>query len=456
MEIVKKNLISIICGVVALLALVAVFVYPLPGMQEDLQKEVSARQAVASSIASLSSATAQMPRTDKEQEPVTIQRFPTRAVIAAGDEAIKRLQDEAQKIYENAVTMNRKALLWQNFLPQPSTSDLSRARPRYRDLMNLNNRPWSQADGWIGKNAPLARTQDGREINVAGTMIPAEQELATARQRRESEIRASRTQFGPGGQPANAELVNQEVQRALATLTQEVRDQRARQGQVYILPDAFSPVVAVMQPQPVESANWVNAYNAQVNLWVHEEFLLGVVQANNRSTLDPARRANNVLDAPIKRILKLDIPTAIAPVPQGGTPAPGFGGAGAPTVELPVNPTEPITPVNLYASGRASNSMYEVVRFTARLHVDAAHLPQTLIDLQRSRFLNVTNVKSITPVDSLEQLAAGFVYGQAPVVEVLLECEVLFLRQWLVPFMPPPVKAAIAAVGQPVDGGFGN
>ena len=464
MEIVKKNLISIICGVVALLALVAVFVYPLPGMQQELQTQVSARQSVAGSISQLASAKAQMPRTDKEQEPVTVDRFPTRAVISAGEEAIKKLQSEAETIYKRAVAMNQKRLIHPEILPNPQRASLGNIRTVYRTLMNTQNRPWSQADGWIGKNGALGQTAEGRPITLGGTMIPSEQELAAARQRRESEIRATRLQIGPGGQAANAELVNQEVQRALATLTQEVRDQRARQGKVYVLPDAFSPVLAleggpgggnITDPATIA----ITAYNAQLNYWVHEEFLLGVVQANNRSTVDPNRPASNVLDAPIKRIVKLDIPTSLVPAPPGG--GGGFAGANGMTgmtgpAEVPVDPTAPITPVNTYPSGRSSNAMYEVVRFTARLHVDATQLPQTLIDLQRGRFLNVTNVQSLTPVDSLEQLAAGFVYGDGPVVEVVLECEALFLRQWLVPLMPAPVKAAIAAAAaQPTDSGGG-
>ena len=53
MEIVKKNILSIICGVVALLALVAVFVYPLDGFYEKLSQEAKQRADVQAKVQGL-------------------------------------------------------------------------------------------------------------------------------------------------------------------------------------------------------------------------------------------------------------------------------------------------------------------------------------------------------------------------------------------------------------------
>src|SRR5947199_363716 len=50
MEIVKKNLVSIICGVVALLALVAVFVWPLDGYYQTLQEKAKKRAEVQGKV----------------------------------------------------------------------------------------------------------------------------------------------------------------------------------------------------------------------------------------------------------------------------------------------------------------------------------------------------------------------------------------------------------------------
>ena len=42
----------------------------------------------------------------------------------------------------------------------------------------------------------------------------------------------------------------------------------------------------------------------------------------------------------------------------------------------------------------------------------------------------------------------GYVYGDRPVMQLSMQCEIPFMRAWLVPLMPPGLQAALAARAQ--------
>lgn len=446
MEIVKKNLVSIICGVVALLAVVAVFVYPLSGWFGKLDQEVQARKGVHGSITTLLGTTTQLPRLDEDAEPVTLDRFPTRSVIAAGKEAIENLKAQSETLYRRAVMLNTRPLLLPGLLPNPNRAVLINFRQRYIDVMWLDSdrRPFAQAASWIGKAGSLGKNAQGQDIILEGTMPPTEQEISQARANKESELRARLTRYNAQGQVENADEVTVAVASAVATLARDLRDVRAKSGKVYIEANALTPITTIRDNTP----NDVTTFDAQVNLWVHQAFLAGVARANAKAT--------SVLDAPVKHVLRVEVPLQFVPTPQSGG---GPGMPGAPSAEaaadVPIDPTTELPKSPAFPTQRTNNPMYDPVRFRARIRVDAGQLAAVLRDLQRDQFLTVTNVASITSVDSTAQLGYGFNYGPVAVIEVDLELEMLFLRQWLVRLMPPPVKAALLNAGQSPDGGGG-
>ena len=67
MDIVKKNLVSIICGVVALVALVAVFIWPLDGYYTDLKTKTTARAAIYKKVDDLMGKSRSLPVLDLTQ-----------------------------------------------------------------------------------------------------------------------------------------------------------------------------------------------------------------------------------------------------------------------------------------------------------------------------------------------------------------------------------------------------
>jgi hypothetical protein len=99
-------------------------------------------------------------------------------------------------------------------------------------------------------------------------------------------------------------------------------------------------------------------------------------------------------------------------------------------------------------TGRVSNGMYDVYHMTIEADVDAAKLPDFLRAIGRNRFMTAmwADVKS---VDLALERAQGHDYGERPVVNVRAQCEVLYLRGWNKPLMPPDVltKLGIGADG---------
>ena len=77
MDIVKKNLVSIICGVIALVALVAVFVWPLNGYYDTLHTKATARAAIYAKAEGLMNKTRSLPVLDfNHPEAGKLTKFP--------------------------------------------------------------------------------------------------------------------------------------------------------------------------------------------------------------------------------------------------------------------------------------------------------------------------------------------------------------------------------------------
>jgi hypothetical protein len=458
MDIVKKNLISIVFGVVALLAIVAVFIYPLPGMYGELDKEVKGRASVHQALTGLVSTKAPgLPLVPGQNEVPPLNEFPTRELIALGTKAMENLGAAATQSVAHAVEMNRMQPLVPNVLPNPApTRDQINFLDAYRRAMNTNGAkqfvlPFSDNKDWIANRI------------LGATMAPTEQQI-----QREMDVAAENARVNTRvvdvttGQVNNQPVVDAAVAGARAKVPEEYRDRMARAGKIYVNFDTFQmhdPAISVAN-------NRITAFDvflAQTSLWTQEKICYAIANAN--------RTATNVADAPVKHLLRVTPAWYVAPT-AGNQNTPGVPGqpAAAPADpgEVPSDPATDITKdTSRHVSGRNSNPFYDVIRFNVRMRCDVTKLPQILADMQRPTppqgtaaapspaFLTITNVNSVTALDSAAYLADNYVYGNAPVVEVVLTGEVLYLREWIKPLMPTAVRAAILAP-PPAAGGLPN
>lgn len=90
-------------------------------------------------------------------------------------------------------------------------------------------------------------------------------------------------------------------------------------------------------------------------------------------------------------------------------------------------------------TGRSSNALYDVVRFGFVVYLNAHRMLEFNNELSHNRFINVLQM-DVVAVDRAADQAAGYWYGDAPVVKVTYDCEALFLRDWTKKWMPKEVK----------------
>jgi hypothetical protein len=251
-----------------------------------------------------------------------------------------------------------------------------------------------------------------------------------------------RTVFDPqiytnNGVPVNLEDVTAKYNAAALKLPDQMKYEVATKHKMYVANDAFA-VNPVMTGNGLPAT--VDIWYSQMTLWIQQDVANALKEANANAT--------NILDAPVKHLWKLTIPSAGT---GGGTPfGPGIytdavaaaGAAAVPVTPTPVNGSDivPLTPVpSVSPTGRVSNPMYDVVQFTLVIDVDASQIPAVLAALSHNQLMDVMSLTA-TSVDPEDLQQQGFFYGSAPVVQLTLSCESLFMRQWTQNLMPDSVK----------------
>jgi hypothetical protein len=399
MDLIKKNLISIICGVIAILAIGAQF-YPLGNWISENQTKLEQHKRVHDQMSALVNKDRQLPVVNPDnptQEKLTA--FPGPKVIEQGKAITEAVKTESLAMRDAAVEMNKHALLVEGSLPAPTTFLQYNFRDRYKAGF-----------------AP-ATTQPGSPPNLALEMkagIPPAQDEVSKKQAELAQTITKEKLLTVGTQAINQAQVQQEVQERVSKLPDQIRTERAQQSMVYVNPDAFQ---MDQQIQGSGAPDPVNIFLAQISLWVQQDVVSAINQVN--------KAAKSVIDAPVKRLIKVVVQPWFITVPDVPT-------SGDPDGVVPKS-------IAVSATGRASSALFDVMHFTIQADVEAARLPAFLRELGRRRLITPLQM-DVKAVDSAQMMGQGFVYGKEPVVNVTIQCEELFLRQWLTAYMPALIK----------------
>ena len=458
LDFIKAHTFALACAVVALIGLVAYFVYPIPGMFAELTTEVQAREGVHKTLADLLSSPRTVPVVDvKAAEPAKLPVFPTNRVVDQGKKLLLALSDEAKNTLAAAVKRNERKPLVPESLPNGGPI----ARKTFLD-------EYKKATAQTGEDA----AQGIVHRVLHGSLPPSADELKSLGDRRAAQITKQTMQYGPNSAPMNQPQVDAEITKMRAQLPLQQRLVRAYNSQIYVSPGAVAVHPAL---QGVQLPDPITVFNGQLSLWLQQSVLEAIAAANDQS--------KNVFDAPVKHLVSLYVPLNFVTGgggggggsgggygggPGGGGPGPmgfggGFGGGGEPApdpaaagaagVELKPDPAVAITPA--YAAdplGYTHNAFYDPIHVKMVLRVEFTKLPDVLRALQSGRLLKVRNVQ-FRSVDMGRALAEGYIYfqrGQSkPLVDVAIDCDVLLLRQWLVTYMPDAVKRYFAGLSTP-------
>jgi hypothetical protein len=463
MDTVKKNLISIILGVAAIAAVVANF-YPMGGKREALKAEATAHAQKAEELKALITKQRKLPVVQPgATDDSPLNGFPTKKVLEEAHKATDQVNKAAEAITTRASTdLNQHQPLVQGALPgQPGdTLPASTFARFYVSMFPPMVQPGAVA---AAPAAPTERPAGSppslMDLLHAGTP-PSDVDLNNARADKQKQIESETTRYNSSGTVTNPAEVTQAITDAFKTLADDMRTAAAKKCKVWVDPAAFAmyPNLTVQSTPDPSSIFW-----AQIGLWSQEDLCKAIYSVNASAT--------NVMDAPIKMLVKIDfvnvnqpnsqssvgfVPVFVIPNLQSAT---GVGANGAPPMPTaapdqaapaPMDPNAAIEKKTVYSpTGRVSNGLFDVTLFDLELICDASKVPQVLDGVEAGQYICVTQVQSIDTVDSAFYRGAGFYFGDKPCVKLKLRCEQLYFRSWLQNFVPTALKPVLQYAAPP-------
>jgi hypothetical protein len=402
LTIIKKNLLSIICGVIALLAMISLL-YPLSGMRTKFKAELAERAKNYGRAQSLLREQRFLPVVQVGAEPEELTQFPTNQVIDAGKAATATVHDQSDQLMLKAIALNQSnhdLLFSPDILPNPGDHVFD-YRSAYLDQ--------------VQKQIPLA---------LGGVMPPNTEEInRKIAELHQSEVEDKIVKVG------QVELNRKELEDAFdemkAKLPDQLRRDSATKNKLYIDPTALSinSIMTNQNAKPTPADVWY----AQLSLWIEQDVARAIIAANNNVP------QSNIQNDAVKRLVELKVPGDVNVYIQSATAAPASddpNAAGDPR-DFNKSPT-----------GHVCNDLYDVVQSNLVVEVDQRQIPIILRELQRDKLTTVLGVE-IAPVDSVAADAQGFMYGTAPVVQLSISLESLYMRKWTLPLMPEEVKTEL-------------
>jgi hypothetical protein len=173
---------------------------------------------------------------------------------------------------------------------------------------------------------------------------------------------------------------------------------------------------------------------------VQQDVAASMAALNDRVLKALPEGDRNIINAPVKHIVTIDVPQDIAQfvrsIPKSG---------GEETVAVSTGPDYSVSP-----TGRTSGPIYDVVKFTLVVKMDAAYVPALIQELSRGKFIT-THKLDISSVDSQLARDEGFFYGPNPIVKATITGEALLLRNWTTKLMPDAVKKEMPGADAPAS-----
>jgi hypothetical protein len=405
---VKANLAMVICGIIIVIAPVVAF-FVSSGMNAGVREELESRVSASSNTLQRGGTTnysipAAMPGGEETSKSGPLNE----ASLDVFEERISGLRQSSDQLYSSVLDKNaenRHAII-DGIFPEPASTQ-SEVKPI--DFAEEYPRAHTALLGLVNAGSPPAPdiVQDALK-DVQSTFV-------TSLGRAEEGLALSEEE--------QADLLQRLRQRRLELYL----DQSQRLG-MYATAEAF--VFSLPAAGPEAKLSLSECYAWQESYWVRQDILeaLAIANTDDRGRLEP------VTEAPVKRLIQITVDPRVQ-ARRGRDEEP------LDTAATGIDPSQPIQlEFSRSLTGRAVESpLYDVRQAHVTLHVESNRLADTLKAIATSDLLAVTDV-TLTKIDQWALLNEGYLYGQAHVVEAVIDLECLLLREWAVDFMPTVVK----------------
>lgn len=169
-----------------------------------------------------------------------------------------------------------------------------------------------------------------------------------------------------------------------------------------------------------------DVWRAQIGYWIQSD-VVNVIAAMNDQAAETARKEGHdrwVGIMPVKEVISIRLsPEYVMPDSEGDDPA----RAGGHTV------AEPPGGPDMVFTRRASGPDFEVMQFTVKLVTDQRYIPDFVNRLSKSSFYTLLGLSYVAVPPNRQMV--GKIYGEGPVVNVVMDFEAVMLgdvfRQWI-------------------------
>lgn len=418
---VRTNPLMAICAAVIVAALVS-FYYPTHVQSVAFEQEAASRQSVSTKIDSYFRTQADLPPAQPDDPPRRISMVITDAAIDNLKSIYQALDQEHKQIFQYAVDYNREGhqVLVDGLFPVP---------------LEPNQMPFDARDNYLKAFVALYSYLDAT--------TPAAPEAVQAMLTKDEETYKRELLLGSTGT-----LSDQQKQDLLRRQTEKVMRMyrsNAEQHHLYADPVVLDPTKGRTnwKPGPFEVDAWAGGrmrpnqlelWDGQMELWIQQDIVVAIAHANH--TDDPNA---SIVNSPVKRLLDIHVSpeyiglhattpgTPVAAPPPGSPP----GAIAALDDNAVKTMLEKRLPDNFTQSptGRVTNPLYDVRHATVSMIVDSKRINEVLNAFGKVNFMTVIGVNT-RDVDEFDALRQGYWYGKCDAVQLDLQIESIWLRQW--------------------------
>ncbi|MEM9166818.1 MAG: hypothetical protein AAGB48_07310 [Planctomycetota bacterium] len=419
----KSNFLLVIFGILALVPPPVAFIVA-GGLNTDL---VETRQQAASSALSQlrgSTVTYSLPPTSADEEPISESSAPNQVLTTYYAQERARRETQIEAIKAEAVQFNQQGRepLIDGIFPEPAPGQGQLKRTEFGRVGIADESPESAYRALFN------------ELRIRG-LVDGEALAEQLNAQRDGQIAQITGDQGEGQlTPEQRDQLDQQMWAYRVSQYRAHAQDTAFYGDFLMLP------VSVPTGEPATPPSIDDCFAWQVDFWAVEDILRAFASAN--AVRDRSGVGGSVLSGVIKRVDSI----ALDPPPFADRAAPAAAG---PRGRRDREESIPSGPATLTGRGESPSDLYDIRYATAEVVIATDKLPDLFDALASTNFITVIDV-DLEAVDPWDDLMNGYFYGEDAVVRMTVRLELLYLRTWTVPWMPPRVREALG-IADPGD-----